>query len=187
MDKLEEISAIRSCQAGDKDAFRVLAEAYEKMLFGVAYLMTHDSDVAEDAVQEAFLKMWKHLPALRGENGLKPWLLRILVNEVRQQGRKKTQSPTVPVEQAPEIADCDERVEEIVEHNELREAVRKAVTRLPDDQREAVILRYFGCLTVEEVAIATGCPKGTAKSRLSRALDRLGVILKASGAMEVMD
>ena len=164
MDKLEETAAIRRCQAGDKEAFRVLAEEHERMLFGVAYLMTRDSDLASDVVQETLLKMWKHLPSLRGD-GLKPWLTRILVNEVRQQGRKK-ETPTVPVEEAFEAVGKD-GMERGIERDELREAVREAVRALPDQQREAVVLRYFGDLTLAEVAVAMGCREGTVKSRLS--------------------
>lgn len=57
MNKLEEAAAIRRCKAGDKEAFRALAEQYERMLFGIAYLMTRDRDLAADAVQEALVKM----------------------------------------------------------------------------------------------------------------------------------
>ena len=141
MDRLEETAAIRRCQAGDKEAFRVLAEEYERMLFGVAYLMTRDRELASDVVQETLLKMWKHLPSLRGD-GLKPWLTRILVNEVRQRGRKR-ETPTVPIEEAFEVAG-KERMERGIERDELGEAVREAVSALPDQQKEAIVLRYFG-------------------------------------------
>ena len=184
MDKLEETAAIRRCQAGDKEAFRVLAEEHERALFGVAYLMTLDRDLASDVVQETLLKMWKHLPSLRGD-GLKPWLTRILVNEVRQRGRKK-ETPMAPIEEAFEVAD-KERMERGIERDELGGAVREAVSALPDKQKEAVVLRYFGDLTLAEVAVAMGCREGTVKSRLSRALDHLQQRLDGAGVREAME
>lgn len=184
MDKLEEMAAVRRCQAGDKEAFRVLAEEHERMLFGMAYLMTRDSDLASDVVQETLLKMWKHLPSLHSD-ALKPWLTRILMNEVRQQGRKK-ERPTVPIEEAFEVAGKDS-VEGSIERDELSEAVREAVRELPDQQREAVVLRYFGGFTLAEVAVAMGCRERTVKSRLSRALDRLEQTLDGAGAREAME
>jgi hypothetical protein len=77
-----EGSLIRRCQAGDKEAFRVLVEMHSKILFGTAYLMTRDRGLAEDAVQEALVKVWKHLPSLRLQGSFKSWLLRIVINEV---------------------------------------------------------------------------------------------------------
>lgn len=177
MNESEEAAAIRSCKAGDKEAFRTLAEQYERMLFGIAYLMTRDRDLAADAVQETFLKMWKHISSLRAGNGLKAWLARILVNEVKQQGRKK-RVPTVPIEQASGVPDSSDGIEIQMERGELREAVRKALCMLPHQQAEAVVLRYFGGFTVAEIAFAMGCREGTVKSRLSRALGRLEGILR---------
>ena len=177
MNELEEAAAIQRCKAGDKEAFRTLVEKYEKMLFGIAWLMTRDRDLAADAVQETFLKMWKHISSLREGNGLKAWLARILVNEVKQQGRKK-RVPTVPIEQASGVPDGSEGIEIEMERGELREAVRKALRLLPNDQAQAVVLRYFGGLTLTEIAFAMGCREGTVKSRRSRALGRLEGILR---------
>jgi RNA polymerase sigma-70 factor (ECF subfamily) len=186
LDKWEEAAAIRRCQAGDKEAFRVIAEQYESMLFGTAYLMTRDRDLAADAVQEALVKMWKHLPSLRTENGLKAWLVRILVNEVKQQGRKK-QVPTVPIERAFELTDGADGVEMEMERDEIRETVRKALRMLPHQQGEAVVLRYFGGLTIAEIALAMGCREGTIKSRLNRALGRLEDILRGNKVIDVRE
>ena len=176
MNKSEEAAAIRRCQAGNKEAFCSLAEQYESMLFGIAYLMTRDRDVSADAVQEALVKMWKHMSSLRTENGLKAWSVRILVNEVKQQ-RRKRQVPIVSIERFSELADNDDGIERAMERDELRDTVRKAVRMLPDKQREAVVLRYFGGLTIAEIAVAMECRKGTIKSRLSRALGRLEYML----------
>ncbi len=185
LDKLEEMAAIRRCQAGDKEAFRALAEAHERTLFGIAYLMTRDRDRSSEAVQETLLKMWKHLPSFRGEN-LKPWLSRILVNEVKQQGRTK-RAEVMPIEAVDDRIATGEDVENDAERDEIFGTVRRAVGSLPEQQREAVVLRYFGDLTLAEVAVAMGCRQGTVKSRLSRALDRLERVLDGAGVGEVME
>lgn len=186
MNESEEAAAIRRCKAGDREAFRALAEQYERMLFGIAYLITRDRDLAADAVQEALVKMWKHLPSLRAENGLKAWLVRILVNEVKQQGRKK-QVPTVPIERASELTDGADGIEMEMERDELRETVRKALRMLPHQQGKAIVLRYFGGLTITEIALAMGCREGTIKSRLSRALGRLEGILRGNKVIDVRE
>ena len=67
----EETDLIRRCQARDKDAFRLLVENYRKVMFGTAYLMTKDRGLAEDALQDALVQMWKHLPSLRQGVSLK--------------------------------------------------------------------------------------------------------------------
>ncbi len=185
MAELDEIAAIRRCRAGDKEAFRALAEAHERTLFGIAFLMTRDPDRSAEAVQEALLKMWNHLPSFRGDH-LKPWLARILVNEVKQQGRKK-KAQTVPIEAVSGNIAAGDDVENDAERDELFEAVRSAVGSLPDQQREAVIMRYFAGLTLADMAMASRCRVGTVKSRLSRALDRLERVLDGAGVREVME
>jgi RNA polymerase sigma-70 factor (ECF subfamily) len=172
----EEIELIRRCQAKDKDAFRLLVEYYRKIMFGTAYLMTKDRGLAEDALQEALIQIWKHLPSLRRGESLKPWLVRIVVNEVNRERRKK-QVPTVPLEFAPEIVDdCDDAATAMI-RSENHQNLRRALEQLPLEIKETVILRYFSDLTVPEVAKVMGKPEGTIKSRLSRALSRLNEIL----------
>jgi len=152
-------------------------------MFGTAYLMTKDRGLAEDAMQEALLLMWKHLPSLRQGVSLKAWLVRIVVNEVNRQHRKK-RVPTIPLEYAPEIADdCDDAATTMI-RNEDHNNLRRALELLPSEVREAVILRYFSDLTVPEVAAVMGKPEGTIKSRLSRALVRLNEILSNSETLE---
>jgi RNA polymerase sigma-70 factor (ECF subfamily) len=168
---------VGKCQAGDKEAFRVLAGKYRSVIFGTAYLMTRDRGSAEDAVQDSLIQMWKHIPSLRLRSSLKSWLMRIVVNEVNQQRRKK-RLPTVPDEEIPEAGGDPDETETVVIGHERHRNIRRALEMLPDTQREMVILRYFSELTVPEIASVTGIREGTVKSRLSRALNHLGEILR---------
>jgi len=177
LNESEETALIRRCQAGDKEAFRTLVEQYRNVLFGTAYLMMRDHGLAEDAVQEALIQIWKHLPSFRLKSSLKTWMVRIVVNEVKQQFRKK-QVPTVPLEQASQVTDDLDKAEIAMIRNEERQHLKQALEQLPAEQKEAVVLHYFSELTVPEIATVTGQREGTIKSRLSRALSHLGEILQ---------
>ena len=172
----EEADLIRRCQSKDKEAFRLLVEKYRGVIFGTAYLMTRDRGLAEDAVQETLIRMWKHLSSLRQDDNLKAWLVRIVVNEVNCQRRKK-RVPTIPLEYAPEIVDDCEDAASAMIRDEDRQNVRQALDILPSGVREIVILRYFSELSVPEIAAVMKKPEGTIKSRLNRALVRLNEIL----------
>jgi RNA polymerase sigma-70 factor (ECF subfamily) len=147
------------------------------VIFGTAYLMTHDRESAEDAVQNALVQMWKRISSLRLRGSLKTWLIRIVVNEVNQQRRKK-RLPTLFVEGVKEPVGEPDEVEKNAINRERYRNLRQALDMLPDTQREMVVLRYFSELTIPEIATVTGIREGTVKSRLSRALDRLGKILR---------
>jgi len=178
MELSEEVALISRCKAGDKGAFSMLMEQYSHALFGTAFLMTRDKVLAEDAVQEALVQMWKRLPSLRLRNSLslKAWLTRVVVNEVNQQRRKK-RLPSVSLEQVSEMPDDQAKFDDTIVHNEEHKHLRQALEMLSADQREVLVLRYFSNLTVPEMAVVTGKREGTIKSRLNRAVERLGKIL----------
>ncbi len=177
-----EQELIRHCQQGDGEAFRFLIEQYRSALFGTAYLMVRDRQAAEEVVQETILKMWQHISSLRDYSRVKPWLMQILVNEVKHQFRKKRVT-TVPLEQATELTD-DYNADQILINSENHHALRRALLTLPPEQKEVVVLRYFADLTIPEIAAATSIREGTVKSRISRALNHLGEILSDSNKYE---
>ena len=182
MSEATDAVVVRRCQAGDREAFVVLVDRHRAMLFGTAYLMTRDRQLAEDAVQEALIQIWKNIGSLRKPDGLKAWLARIVVNEVRQQARKR-HVPLVTLEELPDRPEPNGAISGTA-GSEMRQDLAKAVSTLPPDQREAVVLRFFSDLTVSEIAAATGSREGTVKSRLSRAMDRLGEMLRGYGNVE---
>jgi RNA polymerase sigma-70 factor (ECF subfamily) len=145
------------------------------MLFGTAYLMVKDRQKAEEIVQDATLKIWEHIASLRDHNSVKPWMMRILVNEVKQQFRKK-QVPTVPLEEAEELPD-DCSVDESLIRSENHHILKQALGMLPHEQQEVIILRYSADMTIPEIASVTSVREGTIKSRISRALERMQKIM----------
>ena len=174
--------AIMRCQNGDRDAFRHLVEQYKDVLFGTAVLMTGNRAVAEEQVQEALLSAWRGIRGFRRGNPVKPWLLRILVNAVLSQQRRRT------IETVRFNGNCPEEPDyggsdpaETLDALENRIALRRAIAGLNQDHRQVVALRYFAGLTVPEVARTLGVREGTVKSRLHRALAILRRQLEESG------
>ncbi len=183
MNESQEAVLIRHCQAGDKEAFRMLIEQYHSVLFGTAYLMIRDRGLAEDAVQEALIQIWKHLPSFHHKSSIKTWLVRIVINEVKQQLRKK-KLPTIPLESVNEQAGRLDEAETALISSEERINLKLALNWLPPEQKEAIVLHYYSELTVPEIATVTAQREGTIKARLSRALDLLNEILSRDGMWE---
>ena len=168
---------LERCKTGDESAFRLLAERYTKLLLGTAHLMSHDRDLAQDALQNTLLKMWQHLPDLRAD-GLKAWLVKVMIHEVQHQHRKN-RTPLPDAAQGLEMAEQPLEAAAAAVRSEERLELRQALDTLPQEQREAVILKYFAGLTIAEIAAAVNCREGTVKSRLHRALECLGKVLKS--------
>jgi RNA polymerase sigma-70 factor (ECF subfamily) len=171
---LDEAEAIRLSQDGDRDAFRFLVERYAAVLTGTAYLMTHDRALTDDLTQEAFLLAWKGLPTFRPDGNFKAWIIRILVNHTISYRRKRRVKEAFLAE--PLTNPADDPQERLLTKDE-RERTMQALESLPQEQHEALVLRYFSDMTVPEVAQALGWREGTVKSRLHRALRRLRKLL----------
>lgn len=185
--------AVRRCQDGDRDAFRHLVERYGDPLYGTAFLMTGDRALAEEQVQEALLLAWRGIGGFRRGRPVKPWLMRILVNAVLAQRRRRALA-TVPLEGARHADDedggeapaSDEPSQlETIEAREERADVRRALAHLTAEHRQVVVLRYFAELTVPQIARSVHVREGTVKSRLHRALRQLRELLEESRAREV--
>ena len=163
--------AVLRCQDGDRDAFRHLVEQYKDVLFGTAVLMTGNRAIAEEQVQEALLSAWRGIRGFRRGSPVKPWLLRILVNAVLAQQRRRTIEAVRFNDNGPEERDYGNHdPAETLDALENRIALRRAIAELSPDHRQVVALRYFAGLTVPEVARTLGVREGTVKSRLHRAL-----------------
>ena len=176
---MDESEAIRRCQEGQRDPFRFLVERYGKVLYGTAYRMTRDRGLAEDLVQEAFLRVWRGMPSFRGGGNFKAWIVRILVNHVMSERRKKRVREE-PLVEAIASSQNPEAGEKLVLRKEERDRVRRSLEKLPQEQREVVVLRYYTDLTVPQIARTLGWRQGTVKSRLHRALDHLREVLLSS-------
>ena len=173
---LDEAEAIRRCQDGERDAFRFVVERHGRVLYGTAYMMTRDRQLAEDLVQEALLLAWRNIPSFQQGTNFRAWLLRILVNRTKSELRKNRVRQIELEEGAATLPDPGD-VEDQVLQKEERKRISQGLEALTPDYRQAVVLRYYADLTGPEIAATLGWPEGTVRSRLHRALAQLGQLL----------
>ncbi len=158
---------------GDEAAFRRLVEAYGALAWRTARVLSPDAASAEDAVQEAWLDAWRGLPRFDHARPFRPWLLTLVANRCRKAGRRRA-PPRVALDDPGAAAlAAPEDALGVLLRREAAAAVRAAVAALPPEQRRALDLRYFADLELAEIALVTGAPLGTVKSRLHRALGAL--------------
>lgn len=163
---------------------RALEEAfalYQSELLGTLFYLVGNLEDARDALQEAFLKCWKHQEQVDGVQNLKAWIFRIALNtgrDLRETAwRRKRQG--LPEDET-SLAGHEQRPDEIVEHDERLQRLREALTLLRDEEKEVFLLRQNGDLTYEEIADALEIPSGTVKTRMRLALTRLREVLTES-------
>jgi RNA polymerase sigma factor (sigma-70 family) len=157
-----------------------LAELYDRVggtAYGLAYRVLRDEALAEDAVQEAFLGLWRSAGSFIPERAkASTWILTLVhrraVDLVRREQRRRAE----PLEGTPEPAVGS--AEEAAWLRLDRERVQSALAQLPDQQREAIELAYYGGYTQSELADRLGQPIGTIKSRMFAGLTRLRELLE---------
>jgi len=161
---------MRQVGIGDANAFEELYRRHVRGALAVARRQGATPQLAEEVVQEAFVSLWRRAAQYRPERGsVAAWLGTIVRNRTTDAWRRGGARPhTVPEDAAAEsvapAADLPDAE---------RVAVRQDVARLPPDQRQAIVLSYFGGLTHEQIADAVGWPLGTVKGRLRLGLQKL--------------
>lgn len=176
--RLEDGELIRRSRAGDTAAYETLVRRYQDVALRAAYLVAPEADAA-DAVQDAFIKAYAALPRFRDGEPLKPWLLRIVVNEGRNRRRSANRRTGLAQRAAlvePRDALAASPESEVIA-TETRTALFSALGQLRDEDREVIGARYLLDLSEAETAAAIGIRRGTVKSRTSRALARLRAAL----------
>jgi RNA polymerase sigma-70 factor, ECF subfamily len=154
---------------------------YQDVALRTAHLVCPEAD-ADDAVQDAFLKAYRALPRFRAGSPVRPWLLRIVANEARNRRRSagRRQGLALRVAATDPAPNVEPGPERAVIAAETRAELLGAVRLLRDDDREILGARFILELSEAEAAETLGLPRGTVKSRTSRALGRLREILVAA-------
>jgi RNA polymerase sigma factor (sigma-70 family) len=177
---------IERAQRGDIGAYEELVRTHQAVAFRVAYAITGSGAEAEDAAQEAFVKAYAALARFQPDRPFRPWIVRIAANEARNRrlaaGRRATLSLDDAATHA--LAAPERPLDELAAERERLEALLAAVDRLRPDDREVIVLRYALELNEAEMAAALDCARGTVKSRLSRALERLRRALAQEAAFD---
>jgi RNA polymerase sigma-70 factor (ECF subfamily) len=168
----------------DEVALGELYDRYGRVAYGLAYRTLRDATLAEDAVQEAFLAVWRSAARFVPERAkASTWILTLVhrraVDLVRREERRRADS----LEAAPE-QETTETTDESAWLRYERERVQEALRKLPDQQREAIELAYYGGFTQSELAERLGLPLGTIKSRMFSGLSRLRELLAEGDAAE---
>src|ERR1700719_1002140 len=155
---------VSRAKAGDRAAFDELVGPLVDQGFRLAFGMLHVREAAEDAVQEAAVRWWRKLGNLRPGTEMRPWFMAIVANQCRTTARGRWWSVIRLEGRATTSSGGFE--DRIVRGADLRAALRKVAL----EQREALVLRYYLDLPLEEVAAIAGVPVGTVKSRINRGL-----------------
>jgi RNA polymerase sigma factor (sigma-70 family) len=170
----DEQRLLERAQRGDADAFGEIVARYQALAQRTAYVIVRDADAAQDVAQEAFVKAYRALGRFRPGAPLRPWLLRIVANEAINKAKAGSRHPALDLAAAESrAADPAASPEAQALAAERREMVLHAVNELKQEDRLVIAYRWFYDLSEVEMADVLGIPRGTVKSRLSRAMSRL--------------
>jgi len=175
---------IRQVRQGDMLALGFLYDKYKTQAFRAALAVTHDPNVAEDILQESFLRFYANVERVDENRPLAPWLYRIVVNLsynwVTRRGRW-----LAPLESVIERLKAGPKSspEKVVEQNEIEQVVREALASLGFGHRVVLVLFYLGGFSLKEVAYILDLPEGTVKSRLHYGRERLRLCLERDNRM----
>jgi RNA polymerase sigma-70 factor (ECF subfamily) len=178
---------VERAQRGDKTAFDLLVQKYQRKLGRLLSRMIRDQAEVEDVVQEAFIKAYRALPNFRGDSAFYTWLYRIGINTAKNylvaMGRRPQVSTEIEVEDAENFEDGhDLRTIDTPETElmtkQIAQTVNDTVAALPEELRTAITLREIEGLSYEEIATLMGCPIGTVRSRIFRARETIAEKLR---------
>ena len=192
-----ESEIIARAKAGDHEAFRVLVERYQGRAYRLALRIMGDEELAQDVVQEAFLKAYGSLGRFEGRSKFYTWLYRLVFNlciDTKRRDHSLGQvewSEEQALDVAPEaaaagIGDSDGATpSRELERKVLRDLMTRAIEALPEDARRTLVLREVDGLSYAEIARSLGVPKGTVMSRLHYARRRVRAALVEAGAVDL--
>ena len=188
METTSDEQMVERALSGDADAFGVIVRRWERRIFALAFGMLGREEDARDATQETFLAAFRNLRGFRGEAKVSSWLHRIAVNQcITRQRRARVRSETALEDETARDAGSfavaeHESPARRVESLERTEAVRRAVSALPTELRQVIVMKEFEEMTFQEIAQTLELPLSTVKSRLYTALKQLRMRLGSHGA-----
>lgn len=170
---------IKACQQGDREAFRLLFEAYKDRVFSIARYSLGDEAAAEDVTQQIFVKLMTRIGQFRGDSEFTTWLYRLVINSCLDERRKRkrflpvtefeAREPLQPLQPRGSNTANQRSPETNYARREVADSVRDAIGGLKPKMRLPILLKYIEGLSYEEIAEVLRCSKGTVASRLNRA------------------
>ncbi len=178
---------VARAQRGDKHAFELLVEKYQRKLGRLLSRFIRDPSEVEDVTQEAFIKAYRALPAFRGDSAFYTWLYRIGINTAKNYlmalGRRAPTSTEVEAEEAEGFEEGEQlrdinTPESVLLSNEIAQTVNSTIEQLPEELRTAIQLREIEGMSYEDIAKVMDCPIGTVRSRIFRAREAIAEQLR---------
>jgi RNA polymerase sigma-70 factor (ECF subfamily) len=178
---------VERAQKGDKQAFGLLVDKYQRKLARLLSRFIRDPAEVEDVTQEAFIKAYRALPAFRGDSAFYTWLYRIGINTAKNYlmalGRRAPTSTEVEAEEAEGFEEGEQlrdinTPESLLLSSEIAETVNATIEKLPEELRKAIQMRELEGMSYEDIAQAMDCPIGTVRSRIFRAREAIAEQLR---------
>ncbi|GHO43774.1 RNA polymerase sigma factor [Ktedonospora formicarum] len=187
-EQVEQFVLVNRALQGDHMAFEGIVEQFGNLMLRTATLIVGDYDVAEDVVQDAFILAWHHLPDLRKADALRPWLMRIVVNQCISFKRRLARSSafmrqTLLDQEADMIARAADDYKGLMERNW---DLAQAINDLPLKQRIVIVLHYYNGMTLPEMSRALETSENTLKKRIQAALNNLRRTLYTQQNIDLM-
>jgi len=177
----EETEMISRCQQGDQEALREIYDKYHKKVYRIAYGVVRQREDALDIVQEVFIKLFRSIKNFQGRSHFYTYLYRMVMNTAIDHARKsgKKFASSLDEEGSFEPSNGAEKgPERVFLQKELEERVKRAMDKLPAEQKAALIFRDMEGLSYQEMAEAMGCSIGTVMSRLHYGRKKMQELLK---------
>jgi RNA polymerase sigma-70 factor (ECF subfamily) len=171
---------------GDQHAFGSIVNQYSMLMLRTASMIVGDRDIAEDVVQDALIQAWHHLADLRNTGALRPWLMRIVVNQCISFKRRLART-TAFMRQALSDQETDLIAQAADDYKGCTERnwdLAHAIEMLPIKQRVVIVLHYYNGMTLPEMALSLNTSENTLKKRIQAALTNLRRMLRTSIADE---
>ena len=178
---------VARAQRGDKQAFEMLVEKYQRKLARLLSRFIRDPAEVEDVTQEAFIKAYRALPAFRGDSAFYTWLYRIGINTAKNylmaMGRRAPTSTEVEADEAEGFEEGEQlrdinTPESMLLSNEIAQTVNATIEQLPEELRTAIQMREIEGMSYEDIAKAMDYPIGTVRSRIFRAREAIAEQLR---------
>jgi RNA polymerase sigma-70 factor (ECF subfamily) len=172
---------VQKVQQGDKSAFDLLVRKYQSKIVLLVNRYVKDPSEAQDVAQEAFIKAYRALGNFRGDSAFYTWLYRIAINTAknylvsRARRHSEFEVDVMEAEQvhnAPQLKGLDTPEQELL-NEEIVNAISSAMEKLPEEMRNAIVLREFEGMSYEDIAQTMDCPVGTVRSRIFRAREAI--------------
>lgn len=190
--RAEDLEMLEAVLAGDGTAYRGLVEKYQGRVYAMVYGMIRNREDARDITQEAFVKAYRNLASFRLEASFYTWLYRIAMNLAIDFTRKRKRRETAGFDESIAQRDDDGGIADVhhedspsraLERKQLFDQIMTAMEKLPDDQRQVILLREMEGLAYKEIAEVMGIPEGTVMSRLFYARKKLQKLLSVEKAI----